>query len=332
MKGAMTRRITVTAAIVLAVAIPALLSDYYRTVAALSAITAILVLSLNLLTGFVGQISFCQYSFAAFGALTVGSLVGGHNWSFWAALPLGVVFAAFVGLLVGIPALRLSGLFIAILTVGFALFCDRYLLAPGGWDAFSGGTKPWQVGRPSLFGLHLTGQYTFYLFSLVILLLVTLLVWNLRIGKAGRVLRAIRESEVAASTMGLDVTKWKLAAFAVSAGIAGLAGGLLAAEIGSVSPASYDFLHSIPLVAVVVVMGVGSLSSAAAGGIFLYWGTELLRHTPLNVQYFPLILGVLLIFQIIYSPQGAIVRLQQDAKKVLGLARRGRDTELVEVL
>jgi branched-chain amino acid transport system permease protein len=332
MSSATSRRVTVAVAIVLAVAIPGLLSDYYRSLAALSAITALIVLSLNLLTGFVGQISFCQYSFAAFGALTVGSLTGGHHWSFWAALPLGVLFAALVGLLVGIPALRLSGLFIAILTVGFALFCDRFFLASGGWDAFSGGINPWQVARPSLFGLHLTGQYSFYLFSLVILLLVTLLVWNLRIGKTGRVLRAIRESEVAASTMGLDLTKWKLATFAVSAGIAGLAGGLLAAEIGSVSPASYDFLHSIPVVAIVVVMGVGSIASAAAGGIFLLWGPELLRHTGLNVAYFSLILGVLLILQIVFSPQGAIVRMQQDLKKLLGLTRRGKDAELVEVL
>jgi len=332
MKAAMARRGTVLAAIVLAVAIPALLTDYYRSLAALAAITAILVLSLNLLTGFVGQISFCQYSFAAFGALTVGSLVGGHNWSFWAALPLGVLFAAAVGLLIGIPALRLSGLFIAILTVGFALFCDRFLFAPGGLDWLSGGTNPWQVGRPSLFGLHLSGQYTFYLFSLAVFLLVAMFVWNLRIGKAGRVLRAIRESEVAASTMGLDVTKWKLAAFSVSAGIAGLAGGLLAAQIGSVSPASYDFLHSVPLVAVVVVMGVAALSSSAAGGIFLLWAPELLRHTGLNVAYFQLILGVLLILQLVFSPQGAIVRMQQDAKKLLGLNRRGKDAELAEVL
>ena len=83
---------------------------------------------------------------------------------------------------------------------------------------------------------------------------------------------------------------------------------------------------------IVVVMGVASISSAAAGGIFLLWIPELLRHTPLSVQYFPLILGVLLILQLIFSPQGAIVRMQQDAKKILGLARRGKDAELVEVL
>ena len=79
-------------------------------------------------------------------------------------------------------------------------------------------------------------------------------------------------------------------------------------------------------------MGVGSISSAAAGGIFLYWGIELLRHTGLNVAYFSLILGVLLILQIVFSPQGAIVRMQQDAKKLLGLTRRGKESELVEVL
>ncbi|HLW16701.1 MAG TPA: branched-chain amino acid ABC transporter permease [Actinomycetota bacterium] len=336
MNPAAIRRASVFAGILLAVAIPALLTDYYRSLAALSVIVAILILSLNLLTGFVGQISFCQYTFAGLGAMTVGALSGasGHHWSFWISMPLGVLFAALGGFLVGIPALRLSGLFLAILTLGVALGADRYLFANGTWNSFTGGVNPRTPSRPTLFGYHLTGQYSFYLFVFVIFLLVALLVWNMRIGKTGRVLRAIRESEVAASTMGLNLVKWKLAAFTVSAAIAGLGGALLAVQIGSVSPASYDFLHSITLAAVVVVAGVGSLASAAIGGLFVWWVPELLNHLGVNAQFFPLILGTLLVTQLVFAPQGGVVKLQHDIKKVLkiGGRRAALEPELAEVL
>ncbi|HEV2685393.1 MAG TPA: branched-chain amino acid ABC transporter permease [Actinomycetota bacterium] len=331
------RRSSVGAGILLAIAIPAFFSDAYRSLAALSAIAGILILSLNLLTGFVGQISFCQYTFAGLGAMTVGALSGGqgHHWSFWISMPLGVLFAALGGLLVGIPALRLSGLFLAILTLGVALGADRYLFANGTWNSFTGGVNPRTPARPTLFGFHLTGEYQFYLFALAVFLLVALIVWNLRVGKTGRVLRAIRESEVAASTMGLNLTRWKLAAFTSSAAIAGLGGCLLAVQIGSVSPASYDFLHSITLAAIVVVAGVGSIASAAIGGIFLWWLPELLSHLGIhNTQFFPLLVGVLLIIQLVFSPQGGVVKLEHDLKKLLKLdGRKGaHEPELAEVL
>src|SRR6185312_3341288 len=125
----------------LGIVAPLLLSSYYRSLAAYSLIVGLIVLSLVVLTGLVGQVSFCQYSFAAIGAFTVGSLVGGHGWSFWPALLLGVVC--------------LTGLFLAILTIAVALFFDHFLLAPGTWDSFSGGISSWTVGRPSFLGISL---------------------------------------------------------------------------------------------------------------------------------------------------------------------------------
>ena len=315
------RRGSIVVALAAAALVPLAISDFYRTELASAAILGILVLSLVLLTGFVGQISFCQYSFAALGAFTVGSLVGGHHWSFWLALVAGVAFASFVGVLVALPALRLRGLFLAILTVAVALFFDRYLLAPGTWDSFSGGLEPWRVGRPSFLGAHLDGSYGFYLFTLGVFTVVSLLVWNLRQGKTGRVLRAIRESEVAAATMGIDVTAWKLLAFGVSAGLAGLAGGLLAAGIGSVSPPSFDFLHSVQIAALATVMGVGSVASAAAGGFFLIALPELLHHTPLSADYFPLIVGAALVVQLQFAPDGAVVKAATDIRHLLDRRR-----------
>src|SRR6266404_4597881 len=304
--NAPVRRMIVVEAIGLGVFAPVLLSSYYQSLAAYALIVGLIVLSLVVLTGLVGQVSFCQYSFAAIGAFTVGSLVGGHGWSFWPALLLGVVCSIGVGVLVGIPALRLSGLFLAILTIAVALFFDNFLLAPGTWDGFSGGVSSWTLGRPSFLGISLEGAYAFYLFTLGVFLVAVLVVWNLSRSKTGRMLRAIRNSEIAAATSGVNLTAWKLAAFGVSAGLAGLAGGLLATGIGSVSAGAYGFQQSLAVVAIAIVVGVRSVGAAAVGGIFLIFGPELLTHTPLSTLWFPLIVGSVLIVQVILTPQGVV--------------------------
>jgi branched-chain amino acid transport system permease protein len=309
------RRLFVGIAIGLAIIAPLLFSGYYQSLAAYSLIVGLIVLSLVVLTGFVGQISFCQYSFAAIGAFTVGSLVGGHGWSFWPALVLGVLFSIGVGVLVGIPALRLSGLFLGILTIAVALFFDRFLLAPGTWDSFSGGVSSWTLGRPSFFGISLAGAYAFYVFTLCVFLVAVLGVWNLSRSKTGRVLRSIRNSEIAAATSGVNLTAWKLAAFGVSAGLAGLAGGLFAVGIGSVSAGAYTLQQSLTVVAIAIVVGVRSIGAAAVGGILLIFGPELLTHTPLSTLWFPLIVGVTLIIQAILTPQGLVPDWQERFRK-----------------
>jgi branched-chain amino acid transport system permease protein len=315
------RRTLVIVGIALALLGPTQLGPFDQDQAALAAITAILVLSVVLLSGFVGQISFCQYSFAAVGGFTVGALSDGQGWSFWLALPVGVIAAAIVGVLVGIPALRLSGLLLAVLTVAVALFFDRFLLSTDTWPAFSGGATQWHPQKPSVLGQQLTGEYGFYLFTLAFFLVVVAVVWNLRTGKAGRVLRAVRDSELAAGTMGINVTLWKLAAFGVSAGIAGLAGSLLAVANESVSSGAYTFTNSVQLVAIATVWGVGSVSAAALGGLFFVYGPELLAKTPLSGNWFTLILGGVLIAQLVFSPEGIVPKTQADIAHLL--RRRG---------
>ncbi len=313
--NAPVRRVVAGMGIGIGIVVPLLLSSYYQSLAAYSLIVGLIVLSLVVLTGLVGQISFCQYSFAAIGAFTVGSLVGGHGWSFWPALLLGVVFSIGVGVLVGIPALRLSGLFLGILTIAVALFFDKFLLAPGTWDSFSGGISSWTLGRPSFVGISLEGAYAFYLFTLGAFLVAVLAVWNLSRSKTGRMLRAIRNSEIAAATSGVNVTAWKLTAFGVSAGLAGLAGGLLAPAIGSVSAGAFGFQQSLAVVAIAIVVGVRSVGAAAVGGIFLIFGPELLTHTPLSTLWFPLIVGSILIVQVILTPQGVVPDWQERFRR-----------------
>ena len=146
-------------------------------------------------------------------------------------------------------------------------------------------------------------------------LLAVLAVWNLSRSKTGRVLRAIRNSEIAAATSGVNLTAWKLAAFGVSAGLAGLAGCLLAAGIGSVSAGAYSFQQSLTVVAIAIVVGVRAVGAAAVGGLFLIFGPELLTHTPLSTLWFPLIVGVLLIVQVILTPQGVVPDWQERFRR-----------------
>jgi branched-chain amino acid transport system permease protein len=173
------------------------------------------------------------------------------------------------------------------------------------------------VGRPSFLGISLAGAYAFYVFTLVVFLLASLAVWNLSRSKTGRVLRSIRNSEIAAATSGVNLTAWKLAAFGVSAGLAGLAGGLLAAGIGSVSAGAYTVQQSLAVVAIAFVVGV-----RAVGGIFLIFGPELLTHTAVPTLWFPLIVGGTLIVQVILTPQGLVPDWQERFHRRFPLAPR----------
>ena len=329
MRPSSLRRTLVVLGVALVAIVPSFFDFSLHGLATNAVVAALLALSLVVLTGMVGQVSFCQYSFAVLGAMTVGSLVIGHGVNFWLAALLGTLFAGLGGVLVGIPALRLRGLLLAVLTVAVALFVDVFLLAPGTWDGLTNGVTGWTgIGYPSILG-HQLDSYTFYLLALGVFLLAALLVWNLRNGKTGRVLRGVRDSEVAASTLGLNVAAWKLAAFGLSAGLAGLAGALRAVADSSVSgssTSSYSFQFSVALVATITVFGAGSIFSAAVAGFFIEFGQQLLELTPLDKQWFQLFLGVILILQLIFNPDGVVVKAERDIVHLLHsmAARRAR--------
>jgi branched-chain amino acid transport system permease protein len=146
-------------------------------------------------------------------------------------------------------------------------------------------------------------------------------VWNLRTGKTGRVLRAVRDSEVASSTLGLNVAGWKLAAFGTSAGLAGLAGALKAVADASVSGGSqsaYSFQNSVALVATITVFGAASIFSAAIAGFFVIFAQQLLDMLPgVSHNWFPLFLGAILIVQLVFNPDGVVVKTQRDIAHLL---------------
>jgi ABC-type branched-subunit amino acid transport system permease subunit len=274
----------------------------YRRLATLSAVYGLLVLSLVVLTGFVGQISFVQAELAGFGGLLAGAMIGRLHWNFWAALPVAVLASVAVGVVVGLPALRLRGLILGVVTLSLALAFDSYVFS---LDSF----KPQFIARPSLFGWDLTDDRATFVFCAAVLAAALWLVGNLQRSKTGRLLAAIRDAEVAARTSGVDVTRAKLLAFGLSAGLAGLAGVLLDLTIGTVDKQSFTLLFSLNVAAVVILMGPNRVASAIAGGIFLAWGGEILDKVGISPTYLNVVLGAGLVVQLIAAPDGVVGKL-----------------------
>jgi branched-chain amino acid transport system permease protein len=302
--------------------------------AALALIWGFGILSLVLLTGYAGQVSLCQATFAGVGAYGAGMTVSSLHGGYLLGIVVGVLFATALGVLVGLPALRLHGITLAMVTLGIALVFDKYVFQDHLFDWFTGGTGGWQVGTASLLGIpvdsssHLLASYDVLL---ALFCITALLMVNLHQSGAGRRFRAIRDSELAASTMGVNLTRYKLIAFAVSAGIAGLGGSFYPLVAGSVSPQPFWVFTSLQLAAIGVLMGVRYVPAAALGGLFMAvvpdvltrygHGTFMNRAYDISYDWFQLAVGVLLVLQLILLPDGVWGDLRSHASRAWGLVR-----------
>jgi len=301
--------------------------------AALAVIWAFGLLSLVLLTGYVGQISLCQATFAGVGAYGAGMMVSSLHADYAVAVIAGVAAAFVLGVLVGLPALRLRGITLAIVTLGIALVFDRYVFQDHAFEWFTGGSGGWRIDHATLFGLqmdsstHLMGAYVVLL---ALFLAVALLMVNLHDSGAGRRFRAIRDSEVAATTMGVNLTRYKLLAFGMSAAIAGLGGAFYPLVAGSVSPQPFWLFTSLQFAAIAVLMGVRYVPAAALGGAFMAvvpdvltrfgHGTFMGHAYEISYDWFQIAVGVLLIVQLIVLPDGGWGDLRSRAARIWSAA------------
>jgi ABC-type branched-subunit amino acid transport system permease subunit len=288
----------------------------YRRLATNTAVFGLLVLSLVVLTGLVGQISFVQAELAGFGGLTAGVLVDRMHWNFWIALPVAVAASVAVGVVVALPALRLRGLILGVVTIAVALSFDAFVFNLG---PFARSTS---ITRPTLLGWNLADDRATFALCFMVLVVCAWMVRNLQRSKTGRMLAAIRDAEVAARTSGVNVTRYKLLAFGIAAGLAGLAGVLLDLTIGAADKNSFSLLFSINLAAVVTLMGPNFVASAFVGGLFLVWGGELLSGIGVSRAYLNVVLGAGLIVQLITAPDGIVAQVHHTLGQLRGGARR----------
>ncbi|MHB8438710.1 MAG: branched-chain amino acid ABC transporter permease [Acidimicrobiales bacterium] len=222
-------------------------------------VTGIIVLSLTPLTGWAGQVSLCQMTFAGLGAFAMARVGGGSLLGLLAAMGLGGV----VGALVALPALRLRGLYMALFTMAFALAMDNMFFPSS--VAFSYGGEL-HVNRPSILGLHLSGTNTFVVFVAAVFALLAIVLMALRRGPFGRLLLAMKDSEAACVTLGMRLTVVKLSVFALSAAIAGLGGALLGAMTTEAGATDFLSQQSLPILLIAVIGGVATASGALVGG------------------------------------------------------------------
>ncbi len=230
---------------------------------------AVAVLGMTILTGYNGQISLGHGAFFAIGSYTTAILMANYDWPYWATVPVAAVASALVGFLIGFPALRLGGLYLALTTFALAVAVPQ-ILKVNALSDLTGGVQGLTIDKAEApFGLPLSGDQWIYLFSLGVGCLVFLLAWNLTRGRTGRAMMAIREQSVAAEAMGVGLAAVKTRTFAVSAMITGIGGALSSIAVQYVAPDSFNFFLSITLFVGLVVGGVDSIPGALFGGVFV---------------------------------------------------------------
>jgi len=275
----------------------------------------LVALTLVVLTGWAGQISLAQFAFVGVGAFTAGHLSGSHGQHFLLAVLVAMLVAAPLGILVGLPSLRLSGLYLALATLAFALIMDNVVFNRGD---VSGGLTGITVPRPKIFGLSFTGRASLYELALVVFGVVAVAAYAIRLGPIGRRLQIVRDSPLAASTLGVNLTVTKLVVFAVCGMVAALGGTFYGALQQAVTP--FDFMWSTSLtLLLLVVLGGRSLISGAliAGAVY---GVEQLPIPASVNQYFPLAiaLGVIALAQ---EPEGTVALARREARRVMTVLR-----------
>jgi branched-chain amino acid transport system permease protein len=250
---------------------PLTLGEYYISILDLILIAVVGALGLNILVGYTGQISIGHGAFMSVGAYTAANLavhLGDQSWmGFWITIPAGGLMAALIGAVVGIPSLRIKGIYLAIATLAAQLIIEWTI---NHVPAISGGVQASiQVPRPSLFGVQLKTQTQLYLFLMAFAVLAIVATSNLVRSRIGRAFVAVRDQDVAAEIIGINTFRYKLWAFAISSFYAGVTGVLYTYYLGIANYEQFQITVSIDYLAMVIIGGLGSILGSILGAIFV---------------------------------------------------------------
>ena len=287
---------------------------------------------LNIVVGLAGLLDLGYVAFYAVGAYSSALLAQTFGLSFWICLPLAGILAAFWGVLLGFPVLRLRGDYLAIITLAFGenirLILINWVPVTGGYAGISGIPRPTLLGLPfnasdqgfaAFFNIEFSPVHRAIFLFYVILALALLTNWvtlRLRRLPIGRAWEALREDEIACRSLGINTTNTKLTAFALGAGFGGFAGAFFAARQGFISPESFTFMESAIVLAIVVLGGMGSQIGVAIAAVAMIGGTEILRELDWlrrlfgpdfePTQYRMLLFGLAMVLVMIWKPRGLI--------------------------
>ncbi len=289
--------------------IPGIAPGYILYLVSLAMIYAIVAIGLGVLIGHTGQFSLGHAGFFAIGAYTSALLTLRLGLPFIVALLVAGSLTSAVGFLLGLPALRLSGPYLAVATLGFGLAIPQLVIWQGEWTGGSSGLHGLPLASLPLGPLSIvfrTDQEYYYL-AAAVLVLLTIFARNVVKSHTGRAFVAIRDSELAARAMGVDLVRYKTSAFALSAFYAGIAGSLYAHLLHGISPEDFTVLLSIDFLTMIVLGGLGSVGGALSGALLLTFLQNALTRLPVVHDFknlYIVVLGVILIFTITFLPQG----------------------------
>lgn len=294
----------IAAAVILAAVVPtAFCNGYHLFQLTMMIVYAVAILGLALLTGFNGQISLGHGAFFAIGAYTTAILMATWDVPYWATLAPSAVVCGIVGFLLGFPALRLAGHYLALTTFSLSVVIPQ-LLKYNLVSDWTGGVQGLVLDKPDApFGLPLSGDQWIYLFTLGVGVVAFVLAWNIVHGRVGRAIMAIRDHSLAAEAMGIDVSLLKTRTFAVSAMFTGLAGSLSAIAVQFVAPDSFGIFLSIFLFVGLVVGGVASIGGTIVGALFVEFVPNLADSVSKAAP--GAVYGALLIAVMFLMPEGA---------------------------
>ena len=290
------RRIYLVASILVLAALPWLIATpYWRGILVLCAMNVLLALSLNLVIGYTGQLNLGQSAFFGIGAYVSTVLIKSYGWNFWLAAVVAVGAAGLLGLALAAFAVRLRGHYLAIASLGFAVITYQVLV---NWENVTQGVR-------GIYGIMPPFSHPAALFYLVagIAVLVYVLIDNLVRSPVGDTLRAIREDEVSAASLGINRALWKAFAFGVGAAIAGLAGCFYPGFVGTLVPDAFNIVESFTMMAMVIVGGMGTMVGPVVGAIVLTFLPELLRGLG---ELRLMIYGIALTLVVLFMPGGIV--------------------------
>ena len=328
-RGHVVRTLVIAGLFALALfAVPELIGVYWVKILTAAAIYSVVALGLGLLYGRVGMVSLCQVALLAIGAWTATRILYGTGLPFPIVLLIAGLVTAMIGTVVGLPALRISGLHLALITLMFAGAITLVLSVvhfPNGGNGFQGVLSLDRlqdfrnIRRPGI----ATSDPAYYRYTLVVAALMFLLaLWQIA-GKSGRAWAAIRESEPAALSAGVNITWYKLWAFALASFMTGVAGGLLAGSAGALSPVAFPTQDSIVLLAVILMGGIYSLWGAVVAGLLVRLLPALLENWGVSIYVSLLLFGIGVLQVLATAPGGLADQVPKDLRRLGRLISSG---------
>ena len=289
-------------------AAPLFVAEYWLAQLTFALIYAIVGLGLMLLAGFTGQFSLGHAAFLGVGAYTQAVLTG-MGWPFMLSLACAAGLSAAVGVVVGLPALRVKGIYLGMATLSFGFIVEEVFAR---WESVTGGNAGKHLVPPEIWGFKFESTVSFYFLCLVIAVVCTLAILNLLRSPTGRAFVAIRDSEISAQSMGIHLAHYKTLSFSLSAAFAGIGGALYAHKLQFISPDQFSILQSIDLLLMIVIGGLGSVHGAFLGAIFIIsmpqvislskdWLPDAIGQAP-GLQ--AVVYGVVLVAFVLFEPMG----------------------------